>query len=98
MWLPHAATRVRATTHERYASLFRRHIEPRIGRVRLAKLRPLHIQSALDGMLAEGLSPSTVAHAYRVLSMALRQGVKWQVLGVNPAAAVRLRGPTDRTS
>lgn len=32
--------------------------------------------------------PSTVAHAYRVLSMALRQGVKWQVVGVNAAAAV----------
>jgi integrase len=87
-WLPQAATRVRASTHERYCSLLRRHIEPRIGRTRLAKLRPLHIQSAPDGMLADNLSSSTTAHAYRALSMALRQGVRWQVIATNPAAAV----------
>src|SRR4051794_18766857 len=42
-WLPHAATRVRATTHERYVSLMRRHVFPRIGRLQLGKLRPMHI-------------------------------------------------------
>jgi integrase len=87
-WLPHVRTRVRPGTHERYASLLRRHIEPKIGRTPLAKLRPLHIQSALDGMLADGLAPRTAQHAYRVLSQALRQGVRWQVLATNPAAAV----------
>jgi integrase len=87
-WLPHAATRVRPTTYERYCSLLRRHIVPRIGSVPLAKLRPLHVQSALDGMLGDGLAPRTVLHAYRVLSSALRQGVRWQVLATNPAAAV----------
>jgi integrase len=87
-WLPHASTRVRPTTHERYSSLLRRHVEPRIGRIRLAKLRPVHIQSTLDGMLADGLSPTTVLHAYRVLSSALRQGVRWQVLATNPATAI----------
>jgi integrase len=87
-WLPHATTRVRPTTHERYRSLMRGHVEPRIGRVRLANLRPSHIQSVVDGMLADGLAPRTVGQAYRVLSAALRQGVRWQVLPTNPALAV----------
>lgn len=87
-WLPHAATRVRPGTHERYCSLMRVHVEPRIGRTQLAKLRPMHVQSVLDGMLSEGLSPRTVLHSYRVLSSALRQGVRWQVLATNPANAV----------
>jgi len=66
----------------------RLHIIPKIGRVHLAKLRPMHVQSALDAMLAAGLSPLTCRHAYRVLSQALRQGVRWQVLATNPALAV----------
>jgi integrase len=96
-WLPHVATRVRPTTLERYASLLRRHIEPRIGRVRLAKLRPMHIQTALDGMLADGLAPRTCQHAYRVLSSALRQGVRWQVIATNPAMAVSPARPERPT-
>src|SRR4051812_31500996 len=44
-WLPHAATRVRPTTHERYVSLMRRHVLPRIGRMQLSKLRPMHVQA-----------------------------------------------------
>jgi integrase len=88
-WLPHAATRVRPATHERYCSLMRGHVEPRIGRIRLAKLRPIHIQAVLDGMIADELAPRTAEQAYRVLSAALRQGVRWQVLATNPATAVR---------
>jgi integrase len=87
-WLPHAATRVRPATHERYCSLMRGHVEPRIGRVRMAKLRPVHVQAVLDGMVAEGFAPRTAQQAYRVLSAALRQGVRWQVLATNPALAV----------
>jgi integrase len=40
-------------------------------------------------MLAAGLAPRTAAQAYRALSAALRQAVRWQLLGVNPAAAVQ---------
>jgi integrase len=87
-WLPHAATRVRPATHERYCSLMRRHVEPRIGRIRLAKLRPVHVQAVLDGIIADQLSPRTAEQAYRVLSAALRQAVKWQAVAVNPALAV----------
>jgi len=65
-WLPHAATRVRPATHERYCSLMRRHVEPRIGRIRLAKLRPVHIQAVLDGIIADGLAARTAEQAYRV--------------------------------
>jgi integrase len=87
-WLPHAGTRVRPATHERYCSLMRRHVEPRIGRIRLAKLRPVHVQAVLDGIIADELSPRTAEQCYRVLSAALKQAVKWQALAVNPALAV----------
>jgi integrase len=88
-WLPHTETRVRPTTLRRYTSLVRVQISPRIGRVKLAKLRPVHIQSVIDAMVAEGAAPASVLQAHRVLSSALSQAVRWQLLSVNPCAAVR---------
>ncbi len=83
-WLPHAATRVKGRTLHRYRQLLRVHIVPSLGAVKLAKLRPAHIQAALDKM---GTAPRTKVQTYRVLSAALRQAVRWQILATNPAAA-----------
>jgi integrase len=87
-WLTTMGSRIRPRTHERYAQLLRDHVIPRIGGVRLAKLRPAHVQVVIDGMAGEGMAARSIVQAYRVLSELLKQGVKWQVLAVNPAAAV----------
>jgi integrase len=83
-WLPHQATRVKGRTLHRYAQLMRVHVLPSLGGVKLAKLRPSHVQAVLDGMAT---APRTKVQVYRVLSAALRQSVRWQILAVNPAAA-----------
>src|SRR5712691_6505095 len=67
----------------------RRHIVPRIGVLPLAKLRPAHVQATIDAKMSDGLAPRTVIQAYRVLSAAFRQAVRWETLAVNPVAAVR---------
>jgi integrase len=87
-YLAHAKTRVRSSTWTRYEGLARTHIVPRIGAVPLAKLRPMHVQAVVDEMIAGGSAPRTTIQAYRVLSAALRQAVRWQLLAVNPANAV----------
>lgn len=88
-WLPHMRTQVRPKTWTSYEGAVRVHIIPRIGRVKLAKLRPTHVQRVLDEMTAAGAAPATVHKAYQVLSSALRQAVRWQVLVTNPAAGIR---------
>jgi integrase len=88
-WLPHAATRVRATTLRRYDALLRVHVVPRIGDVKLSKLRPSHVQSVVDGMIAEKAAAASVLQAHRVLSSALGQALRWQLIAVNPCPAVR---------
>ena len=88
-WLPHMAQRVRPRTHLRYGQLIQQHVVPRIGSLSLRKLRPSHIQSVIDRILADGLAPRTALHAFRVLSEALRQAVRWQLLAVNPATAIQ---------
>ena len=53
-WLPHMRSLVRAETWERHESLVRVQIVPRVGKVKLAALRPHHLQRMLDDMLAAG--------------------------------------------
>ena len=64
-WLPHISTRVRPRTAQRYSQLSERHIVPVVGSVKMAKLRPAHVQQVVDQATASGLAPRTVAAVYR---------------------------------
>jgi integrase len=88
--------RVRPKTYRGYEQLVRVHIVPALGRVRLAKLGPMHVQHLMNGMLSEGLSPRTVQYARAVLRAALAQGVRWRLVAANAAALAeppRVRRP-----
>lgn len=95
-WIDHMQHRLRPTTFDRYAGVTRRNIIPLLGKMRLAKLRPLHIQKFEARLLESGrangrggLSAQTVLHIHRVVSEALGQAVRWQLLAANPALAVQ---------
>jgi integrase len=85
-WLPHVRTRIRPTTARRYEQLMRVHVIPQIGGVKLSALRPHHVQAVLDAM--EGAAPASVLQCYVVLSGALKQATRWQLLSTNPAGGV----------
>lgn len=87
-WLPHMRSRVSTETWTRYESLVRVHLVPRCGRVKLAALRPHHLQRALDGMLADGAATASVVKAHRLAAQALKQAVRWQLLPTSPADGV----------
>ncbi len=95
-WLAEAATRIAAKSAERYRDIIEGHISPGLGNIRLAKLKPLHIQRFYADRLASGrkdgtggLSAQSVLHFHRVLHKALEQAVMWQLLMRNPADAVQ---------
>ena len=68
--------------------MIRLHINPNIGRVRLARLSP-QVLSGLYGQLAvNGLSPKSVRLVHALLHRALKQAVRWRLMNVNPADAV----------
>jgi len=94
-WLTDYVRDLDVTTQSSYAFQVRRHIVPRLGRLRLDEIRPLDVQSfltrqrdrgRLDGR--GGLSPRTVRYQYRLLSMALDRAVKLQLIPRNPAEPV----------
>ena len=75
-WLEHwlttiAPRRVRRRTLESYESAVRRHLTPGIGRHRLDRLRPEHLDQLYTALLDDGYSPASVLRHHRVQSRAL---------------------------
>lgn len=84
-WLAHHQGRIRATTYTRYESLARLWIVPVIGAVALGKVRPAHVQAALDRMRDVGKAPRSVIQCRAVMTAAFGQARRWQLLSQNPA-------------
>ena len=95
-WVDDVRSRVTLKTHEWYAQICRKNIDPLLGAVALAKLKPEQISEAYAKALATGrrkgnggLAPRTVRQMHAILKSALAQAVKWEILVRNPAADVR---------
>lgn len=71
-------------TFENYEALLRSHIRSRIGAKRLSDLQAYDIQKLYKEMKDAGYSSRTVRHAHSVLSLSLKQAVKWRLLFQNP--------------
>ncbi|MBA3364144.1 MAG: hypothetical protein H0T07_07045 [Actinobacteria bacterium] len=96
-WLPHMRTRVRPKTWNRYEALVRLHVIPRVGRVKLAQLRPRHLQAVIDEMTADGASAGSVLKVHRVLSRSLGRpfGSCRTSAGCSSAPRGRMRGSSS---
>lgn len=88
-WLENAAKpKVRANTFLDYYNTLKLYVRPYIGGQKLDKLTPLEVQAMLAALQAKGLSARTTRGAHMVLSAALKQAVRWQLLRTNPAEYV----------
>lgn len=79
------------TVKERTAMLYReqadRYVIPRLGRVKLDKLTPMHLQRMV-GELADEVGVPTANKARTLMFAALKQAVRWQLISRNPCEAV----------
>src|SRR3954454_3784688 len=92
-WLEHwlttiAPRRVRQRTLESYESAVRRHLIPGIGRHRLDRLRPEHLDQLYTALLDDVYSPASVLRHHRILSRALTVAVQRGHVPRNVAALV----------
>src|SRR3954471_14109554 len=92
-WLEHwlttiAPRRVRQRTLESYESAVRRHLIPAIGRHRLDRLRPEHLDQLYTRLLDAGYSTATVLRDHRILSRALTVAVQRGHIARNVATLV----------
>ena len=88
------------TTYENYSMLMYKHVIPRIGHIRLDKLKPSHIQNMMAELIdngriqvhsdsEKGLSNTTVRTIRKVLRYALQKAIEESELTVNPVDATK---------
>jgi integrase len=84
---------VRTSTYERHEQIVRLHLKPALGRVKLSKLTPAHVQGLYRDKLDSGLSPATVQKIHAVLHKALVQALRWNMIPRNATDAVTAPRP-----
>lgn len=87
-WLTEKGREVKPQTAEDYRYQLEKYVLPVIGRLELGKLTPLKVQ-AMCGELSDRISPQRANKCRRVLSGALSQAVRWQLIARNPCDAVK---------
>lgn len=92
-WLSAVRPNLAPATARRYEELLRLHVVPHVGGIVLVKLRPLHVQQLYARLQdvrpgERAIAARTRLHVHRVLSAALAQAVRWQLIGRNVCQAV----------
>jgi integrase len=83
-----AASKVKVTTRDNYASIARTHLVPTLGHIRLDRLAASDVENLLVAKRQQGLSESTVRLIYTVLRRALDYAVRDGLVRRNAAALV----------
>jgi integrase len=78
-WLERKKRSVQPGTYEHYESYMRKHIIPGLGRWKISKLEPHHIESFMDEIHDKELSQRSKKHIYRILSSALLKGKRYGI-------------------
>src|SRR5215218_501553 len=84
---------VRQSTFDRYESAVRLHIKPALGRLKLKKLTPAHVQGFYQDRLDAGLAPASVNKLHVILHKALSQAMEWNMIPRNVAALAKAPQP-----
>jgi integrase len=82
-WLSVYKQSIRPRSHERYEQIIRLHLVPTLGKVKLDKLSPQHLQTLYTKKLEEGLSTNTVIVIHGMLHKALKSAIRWGILAQN---------------
>ena len=92
-WLVHwldtiAAPRLRPSTLTTYRGYVRNRVNPNVGRHRLDKLQPEHLESLYAQLAADGLAPASILQIHRIISRALKVAMQRGKIRRNVATLV----------
>lgn len=79
---------IKDSTVDQYNDILKRYVIPFVGRVRLARLGPQHVQQMMRELENRGLSPRTRRQARAILRRALNHAERWELVSRNAAALV----------
>lgn len=85
-----ASDGVRANTLAGYRSFVKNHIKPKLGDIRLQKLRPIEVQETVNKIIASGGSARLAQAVYNVLRIAVNKAVVEDILIKSPCRGIKL--------
>jgi integrase len=86
---------VRETTWASYERCVRLHLIPNLGGIKLAQLRPVHVEQFFADISRAGVSKGNAKKVGEVLSTALEQAVRTGLIPVSPARPVAKPQPPE---
>ena len=78
----------RRTTYQRYSSLLKKYISPKIGKMLLDKITRGHVRNTLMDIHKKGLSKSTVSAARNVISGIFEHAIDEELVKDNPSKGI----------
>jgi integrase len=91
-----AAGRISASTEQRYAGIIRKHLKPALGSLLLSEIKPVHVEqvktrwlTGAESTARRPLAPSSVHQHLVVLSEALGEAERLQLMSRNPVTQVK---------
>lgn len=82
---------VKKSSYQTYLTLLRKHIQPRIGHLRLIAVTPSIIHCFVETLENTGLSFSTVKNAFRLLAAAMKSAQEEGLLPKNPCRKIKIQ-------
>lgn len=97
-YFPIARSQTEPQTAREYERSIRKHVLPRIGQAKLAKLSPLHIEQFKAAMIADGVKTRAAQNAYQNLRSGLRYAVHpLRLIPASPCDGIKTPQHTKRT-
>ncbi len=87
-WLEHLEQDRAPKTILEYRGKIEKHIRPALGSQRIDRLTPLRLDQQYRRWMDNDVSPASVRHLHRIISAALNQAARWQIIQANPAQRV----------
>lgn len=83
-WIKVYKTNVSKNSYERIDGMLKNHVYPLIGRVKLSKIKPIHLQDVLN-VMAEDKATDTIKHVQQILNGMFEQAQANGLIATNPA-------------
>src|SRR5215211_1178357 len=88
-WMEERRNTVSHRTWRVQESMLRNRVKRHIGNCRLCRLSAKDVRQMYRGLLADGLTPSTIGHVHTVLKQAMRDAVRSRYIRTNPLDEVK---------
>lgn len=87
-WKTYASKNLSPQTYDRYDSILKLSIIPKLGNMKISKIKTLHLQKYVNDLVDEGKAYGTINNHYFCLKSILEQAVKWQLITHNPILGI----------